>query len=104
MRVLDIKKVLVISDNGDRVRGALEIMLPFGEGEDDSKEFSVINIVVVLSEGEDSREVGTGMGVTVGIFLHKNCSSSEERCISYEEEEFRDIRNGENWGRGEDLS
>ena len=40
----------MISDDRDRVRGALEVMLPFEEGKDDSKEFSVINVVVVLSE------------------------------------------------------
>ena len=44
------------------------------------------------------------MGVTVDIFLHKDCTSSEERCINHKEEGFRDIGDGENWGEGEDLS
>ena len=58
----------MISDDGDRVRGSLKIVLPFREGKDDSKEFSVINVVVVLSKGESLREVGTGMKVTIGVF------------------------------------
>ena len=94
----------MISDDGDRVRGALEIMLPFRKGEDDTKEFSVINVIVALSEEEGFRKVGAGMEVTIGVFLHKDCSSSEERCVSHEKEGFRDIGDGENWGGGEDLS
>ena len=94
----------MIGDDGDRMRGALEVMLPFREGEDDSKEFSVINVIVALSEREGFREVGIGMGVTAGVFLHKDCSSSKEEYISHEEEGFRDIRDEENWDGGEDLS
>ena len=77
------------------MRGSLKIVLLFREGKDDGKEFSVLNIVVVLSEGEGLREVGTGMKVTIDVFLHKNRTSSEERCISHEGEGFRDIRDGE---------
>ena len=94
----------MISDDGDRVRGSLKIVLPFREGEDDSKEFSVVNVIVVLDKGEDLREVGTGIKVTIGIFLHENCASSKERHISHEEEWFRDIRDGEDWGGGDELS
>ena len=85
----------MISDDRDRMRGSLKIVLPFGEGEDDGKEFSIINVMVVLSKGEGFREVGTGMRVTIDIFLHKNHTSSKERHISREGEGFRDIRNGE---------
>ena len=94
----------MISDDGDKVRGSLKIVLPFREGEDDSKEFSVVNVVVVLSEREGLRKVGTGMRVTIDVFLHKNYTSSEERHISHEGEGFRDIGDGEDWGRGEELS
>ena len=94
----------MISDDRDRVRSFLKIVLPFREGEDDGKEFSIINVVVVLSKREVLREVGVGMRVTIGVFLHKNCASSKERYISHEGEGFRDIRDGEDWGRGEESS
>ena len=94
----------MISDDRDRVRGSLKIVLPFREGKDDSKEFSVINVVVVLSKREGLGEIGTGMRVTIDVFLHENRTSSEERHISHKGEGFRDIRDGEDWGGGEELS
>ena len=91
------------SEDGDSVRGSLKIVLPFREGKDDGKKFSVVNVIVVLSEEEGLREVGAGMKVTIGVFLHENHASSKERYISQEGEWFRDIRDGEDWGGGEEL-
>ena len=47
-RVLDVREVLVVSDDRNRVWGALEVLLPFREGKDDCKEFFVVDIVVTL--------------------------------------------------------
>ena len=44
------------------------------------------------------------MGVTIGVLLHEDRSSSEERGVSHEEEGFGDIRDGEDRGCGEELS
>ena len=44
------------------------------------------------------------MGVAVGVFLHEDCSGSEEGGVSHEKEGFGNIRDGEDRGSGEELS
>ena len=51
-RILDVRQIFVISDNRDRVWGALEVLLPFREYKDDSKEFPVIDVIVLFGWGE----------------------------------------------------
>ena len=42
----------MIRDDGDGVRGSLEIMPPFREGKNDGKEFSVIDVIVLFCKRE----------------------------------------------------
>ena len=49
-RVLEIGQVLMISEDGDRVRSSLQILFPFRKSEDNSKEFPIIDVVVALSQ------------------------------------------------------
>ena len=44
------------------------------------------------------------MGVAISVLLHEDCSSSEERGISHEEEGFGNVRDGEDRGSGKELS
>ena len=67
----------MISDDRDRVWGALEVLLPFRECQDDSKEFPVIDVIVSFSWGECLREVSTWMEITICVFLHKDSASSK---------------------------
>ena len=60
-RILYIKKIFVVGNDGNGERGALKIVFPLRESKNDGKEFMVINIIVVLGEGECFREVGTRM-------------------------------------------
>ena len=60
-RVLYIRKIFVVSNDGNRERGALKIVFPLRESKNDCKEFVVINIIVAFSEGECFREVSTRM-------------------------------------------
>ena len=59
----------MVHNNGDRVRRSLHVLPPFSESKDDCKEFSIINIIVMFSQEESMREVGTGVKVTIGISL-----------------------------------
>ena len=52
MRVFDVGQIFVIHDDRDGVRGSLEIMLPFREGENDSKEFSVVDVIISFCKRE----------------------------------------------------
>ena len=42
----------MICDNRDGVRGPLKVMFPFGKGEDDGKEFPVIDVIVLFGKRE----------------------------------------------------
>ena len=60
-RVLYIGKVFVVSDDGDRMRGSLNILFPFFQCEDDSKEFVIIDVIVSFGRDKCLGEIGTRM-------------------------------------------
>ena len=91
VRVLEIGQVLVVGEDRDRVRGPLEILLPFHKSKDDCEEFPVIDIIVPLSQGEGFGEVCTGMKVAGFICLYENCPHSKEGGIGHEREGARDV-------------
>ena len=45
-RVLEIRQILVIGEDRDRVRSPLQVLFPFNKGEDNSKELVIIDVVV----------------------------------------------------------
>ena len=49
----------MIGDDGNRVCGFLEILVPFFQSQDYRKEFMVIDVIVVLCGGEGVGEVCT---------------------------------------------
>ena len=57
-RVLEIRQVLVVGDKSNRMGGALNILAPFSESENDCEEFAVINIIVSFSGKESAGKVG----------------------------------------------
>ena len=65
--LMEVCQVFVVSENLDRKQGALEIMLPGPETMDDSKEFSVIDVVVSFHTREQLEEVGIGIPVPIGV-------------------------------------
>ena len=69
-RIFEIGQVFMISEDGDRVRGPLQILLPLGKGEDNSKEFLVIDAIVALGQREGFRKISAGMKIPCCIGLH----------------------------------
>ena len=51
----------MIHDDGDRVCGPLEIMMPLFQCQDHCKEFIIIDIIVLLGGGEGARVVSAGV-------------------------------------------
>ena len=60
-RVLYIRKIFVVGNDGNGERGALKIVFPLRESKNDCKKFTVVNIIVAFGEEECFREVSTGM-------------------------------------------
>ena len=67
----------MVGDNGNRVGRSLNILAPFGESEDDCKQFVVIDVIVSFGREEGSREISAGVEVTVGISLEQYGSCCE---------------------------
>ena len=89
--LFEIPQILVIHDYDHWMCHSGEIMMPFFQGLDDGEEFPVVNVVVLFCRGEDGRMLGTGVEIPIGILLHEHPSSSGERGISHDKEEFGGI-------------
>ena len=59
----------MIGDDSNRVRCTLNILPPLREGKDDRKEFSIVDVVVSFGREESTREIGTGVEISIGIVL-----------------------------------
>ena len=59
----------MVSDDGYWVLSSLKVLLPFFQGKYDHQEFLVIDVIVLLSDGESVGEVGARVKVFVGIGL-----------------------------------
>ena len=73
-RVFYIRKIFVVSNNGNREGGALKIMFSLRKSKNDCEEFAVIDIIVSFSKGEHFREVSTRMQVIINIFCMRIAS------------------------------
>ena len=51
----------MVGDDGDRMGGSLDILLPFFQCEDYGKEFSIIDVVVSLSRDKCLGEIRAWM-------------------------------------------
>ena len=59
----------MIGNNSNRVRCTLNVLPPFREGKDDCEEFPIVDVVVSFGREESTREVGTGVKISVCIAL-----------------------------------
>ena len=91
MRLLKVGQVFVVSDHSYRVACPLEIVFPFSESMDHSKEFMVRNVVVMLCSRKSFGEEGTGVQVSIKVCLHKDCPSGCEGGIGHNCEGFNGI-------------
>ena len=67
----EVHKIFVVSEESYWVTCALEVMAPMIQSMDNSKEFTIIDIVISFSCSERLREICTGMKITVVILLHQ---------------------------------
>ena len=81
----------MIGDNSDRMGGASKVLSPLIQSQDDSKEFLVINIIVLFSQCKGFGEVSAGVMVSIVISLHKYSSGSEEGGVCHNSEGTSDI-------------
>ena len=82
----------MISEDGDGVRGSLQVLFPFFKSKDNGEELSIIYVVVALGRGEGLGKVSAGVKVACLIRLHQDGTRSEEGGVGHEGEGASDIR------------
>ena len=102
VRVFEIGQVLMIGEDRNRVRSPLQVLFPLSKSKDNSKEFPIIDVVVVLSQREGLGKVSAVVKVSCCIRLHQDSTSSQEGGVSHEGKGAGDIRDTEDRGGGED--
>ena len=76
----------MVSKEGDRMVGSLEVVVPVVESVNYSEQLSIVDIIVTFSRGEGLGKIGTRMKVTVIIPLHENPSTSKEGRVHHDNE------------------
>ena len=62
--ILEVGQVLMISEDRDRMWGALQVLFPFAQSKDDSKKLLIIDVIVAFRCREGLGEVCTGVEVS----------------------------------------
>ena len=101
MWLLKIGQVLVVSDHSYGVACSLEIVFPFSESMDHSKELSVQDVIVSFCSGKGFEEEGTGVQVFIEVCLHENCPSGYEIGIGHDCEGFSGVWESQDRSLGE---
>ena len=65
MRLSEVCEVLVVGEDLDRERGAMEVVAPSFQGANDSKKLMVVDVVIPFRGGERLRKVGTAVPITI---------------------------------------
>ena len=87
----EVHQVLVVSNDLDRERRAVEVVPPGLQGMDDCKEFLVVDDIVVLSWDERLGEVGAGVPVAIQVSLKKDSARDILRSIGGNGERFGEV-------------
>src|SRR6267154_5197761 len=82
----EVKKVLMVGEDNDRVWVPFEVMAPSFQGSDDGKEFPIVNLIVSFCGVKGLGKVSAGMIRSILISLEKDCSSGGKRGVCSESE------------------
>ena len=86
--LFEVGEVFMVGDNRDWVGSAGKILAPIHQRMYDREELSVVDVVVSFGGGEGLREIGTGVEIAVGVFLHEHSARGGERGVGHDEEGF----------------
>ena len=91
----------MICDYNHSVFSPGKVVAPFFPGQDDSEEFPIIDVIVLLCRREGGGVIGIGLKVPVGVLLHEYPPRHGEGGISHDKERFGGVWHLEYWGREE---
>ena len=73
---MEVGEVCMVGEDLDREKGSMKVVLPGFQGMNNTKEFSVVDVVVSFCRGERLGEVGAGVPVAVQVGLEKDGTRS----------------------------
>ena len=88
----------MVSEEGDWVMSALEVVVPVVQSMNYCKKFLVIDIIISLSGGKHCGDVSTGVEISIPIMLHKDSTTGKEGGIGHNHKETLHIGKVENRG------
>ena len=88
----------MVSKEGDRVVGSLEVVAPVVKSVNYGEQFPIVDIIVTFSGGEGLGKIGARVKVTIIISLHEDPSTSKEGRVRHNNEWALDIREMQDWG------
>ena len=87
----------MVGEKGDGMRSSLEVVAPMVKGVDNSKQLSIVNIVVAFGRGEGLGEVSARVKIPIVISLHKHPSTSKKRCVHHDDKRSLGVREVQEW-------
>ena len=81
----------MIGEDRDGVRSSLQVLLPLNKGENNSKEFAIIDVIVSFGRREGLGKVSAGMKVSGYIRLHQDGTCGQEGGVGHESEGAGDV-------------
>ena len=60
----------MVGEDGDRMCGALQVLFPFAQSQDDGEKLLIIDVMVAFHCREGLGEVHAGMKIPSGVRLH----------------------------------
>ena len=99
--LFEIPQILDVHDYGYWMFHAREIVMPFLECLDYHKKLPIIDVIILFYWREGGRVVGTGVEVSIHIFLHQYSSSCGEGGICHDKEGFGGVWHLDYQGREE---
>ena len=69
---MEVCEILMVCEDLYRERGPVEVVSPRLQGTDDSKDFSIVDVIVSFCQGERLGDVGAGVPFTIQVSLEED--------------------------------
>ena len=89
--LMEVRQVLVVGKDLDGERGSVEVVPPRLQGTDNGKEFSVVDVVVMLCWDERLGEVGAGVPIAIRVGLKEDGTRGIFQGISGNHKRFGEV-------------
>ena len=94
----------MVGDDGDRMGGPLDILFPFFQCEDHSKEFLIIDVIILFGRDKHLGKIGARVEITIEIILKEDSSSSKEGSIGHDGKRMSNVQDAKDRSGGKGIA